>query len=58
MTAPLYMTAIYNAWGLYALGLLCEVAMAVSLVLIAAVYKNCVPLEVLAQRRKKEKNKA
>ena len=54
MTIPLYMTPIYNKWGLYGLGLLVEVAMFVTLILIVAVYRDLLPLEVAAERRKKK----
>ena len=54
MTAPLYMTPLYNEWGLYALGLLLEVGMAVTLVLVLLVYKELVPLEMAAQIRKEK----
>ena len=54
MTIPLFMTPIYNKWGLYALGMVCEIAMAITFVLVLSVYKDLVPLEMAAERKKME----
>ena len=54
MVGPLYMNPVYNNWGLYALACVIEAAMFASLILLLAVYKELVPLEVIIARKKKK----